>query len=170
MDGTYERIDDRPALRFERRLAHPVDAVWRAITEPSELAHWFPNEVKVDLRVGGRMGFTFPQGDYPPMEGEVLELDPPRRLAFTWGDDELRFELEPIDEGRGCLLRFTDLIEERDKAARDAAGWHVCLDRMEHHLAGELALAPDSSATGEWREHYERYSASGLPTGAPLPG
>lgn len=169
MHGTYDTVDGRPALRFERRLAHPVDAVWRAITEPSELSRWFPNEVSVELRLGGRMTFTFADGRYPPMDGEVLELDPPRRLAFSWGDDELRFELEPLDDGRGCLLRFTDVLEERDKAARDAAGWHVCIDRMEQHLAGLPATAPDSSATGEWRGLYEDYERRGLPTGAEIP-
>ena len=59
MHGTLETIDDRPALRFERRLAHPVDAVWRAVTEPAELAHWFPSSVSGDVRVGGRLSFTF---------------------------------------------------------------------------------------------------------------
>jgi uncharacterized protein YndB with AHSA1/START domain len=42
MDGTLETIDGRPALRFERRLAHSVERVWRAVSEPAELARWFP--------------------------------------------------------------------------------------------------------------------------------
>ena len=37
MSGSYATIQDQPALRFERRLAHPIDVVWRAITEPDEL-------------------------------------------------------------------------------------------------------------------------------------
>ena len=41
MRGTYETVDNRPALRFERRLAHPIDKVWRAVTEPDELGRWF---------------------------------------------------------------------------------------------------------------------------------
>jgi uncharacterized protein YndB with AHSA1/START domain len=42
MHGTYEIVDDRSALTFERRLSHSVERVWRAVTEPAELAHWFP--------------------------------------------------------------------------------------------------------------------------------
>src|SRR2546427_343533 len=99
MHGTLETIDGRPALRFERRLAHPVDAVWRAVTEPSELTHWFPSSVSGDLRAGGRLSFAFETDGVPPMEGEVLELEPPRRFAFLWGEDELRFELEPAEGG-----------------------------------------------------------------------
>ena len=59
MHGTYAEAEGRQALRFERRLTHPVDVVWRAITEPGELAHWFPSAVTIDLRVGGAMRFEF---------------------------------------------------------------------------------------------------------------
>ena len=41
-DGTLETIDGRPALRFERRLAWPVERVWQAVSEPAELERWFP--------------------------------------------------------------------------------------------------------------------------------
>ena len=41
-DGTLETIDGRPALRFERTLAHSVERVWRAISDPAELERWFP--------------------------------------------------------------------------------------------------------------------------------
>src|SRR5437588_626651 len=128
MHGTYETIDERPVLRFERGLAHPVDAVWRALTDPAELAHWFPSTVEVDeLRPGGRMAFRFATEGVPDLEGEIIEADPPRRLVFTWGDDELTFELEPQADGERCLLRFSVVLDTHEKAARDAAGWHVCL-------------------------------------------
>jgi uncharacterized protein YndB with AHSA1/START domain len=170
MDGSYVKVDGRPALRFERRLAHPVDAVWRAITLPGELAKWFPSSVEGDLQVGGELSFTFPMDGVPPMAGEVLELDAPRRLAFTWGEDELRFELEPIDDGSGTLLRFIDVLGDEGKAARDGAGWHVCLDTLEKQLAGVTTDMPGSRPSDEWREHYERYVAAGLPATAELPG
>jgi uncharacterized protein YndB with AHSA1/START domain len=161
MHGTYETIDDRPALRFERRLNHPVERVWRAISEPEELKAWFPSTVSGEIAPGASLTFTFEQGEAPAMHGEVTEHDPPRRLAFYWGDDHLRFELEPA--GDGCLLRFTALLDARDKAARDAAGWHTCLDRLEAALAG--AAAGDDA----WRELYAEYERRGLPTGAPVP-
>jgi uncharacterized protein YndB with AHSA1/START domain len=167
MHGTYETIDERPVLRFERRLAHPVDAVWRAVTEPDELAQWFPNTVEVDLRPGGRMAFTFPGGEAPPLQGEVVEIDPPRRFVFMWGGDELSFDLEPQDDGDGCLLRLTVALDDREKAARDAAGWHVCLDGLERLLADGAAARPFPA--DEWRGHYEEYARLGLPTGAPIP-
>jgi uncharacterized protein YndB with AHSA1/START domain len=174
MHGTYETIDGRPALRFERQLAHPVDAVWRAVTEPSQLAHWFPAEVTVDHRVGGRMTFDFPDEELPPGSGEVTEFDPPRVFAFDWdgfedGVDHLRFELEPVMGGEACLLRFTHVITSSERASRDAAGWHVCLDRLGESLAGGDARAPTSEPTADWRELYEDYQRRGLPAGAEIP-
>ena len=77
--GTYEEEDGRPAVRFQRSLRQPVDAVWRVITDPGELGHWFPCAVELELRVGGPMTFTFAPGE--TQSGEVLELDPPRVFA-----------------------------------------------------------------------------------------
>ena len=167
MHGIYETVDGRPALRFERRLAHPIDVVWRAVTEPSELAHWFPARVEIDHRPGGAISFVFADDEAPPSDGEVIEFEPPRRFAFTWGDAELRFELEP--DASGCRLVFVYLFDEREAAARDSAGWHVCLDLLERWLAGESPEAPDSEATEEWRTHYEEYRRRGFPSGAPVP-
>lgn len=179
MYGTYESIDARPALRFERRLTHPVEAVWSAITESAELAHWFPCKVEADLRVGGQMTFEFEQialedrptdddGGYT-MRGEVTELDPPRVFAFMWGNDRLRFELIPAAGGTETDLRFTVLLDGSEKAARDGAGWTVCLDRLESRLTGLAAQAPANEAAGEWREYYDEYVRQGFPAGAPLP-
>ena len=165
--GAYDPIENRPALSFERCLSHPVEVVWRAITEADELEHWFPSRVEVDeLGPGAEMTFTFenmPIEDAPmTMTGRVTELDPPRRFAFTWGEDHLRFELEPVADEDACVLRLTVLLDARDKAARDAAGWHVCLDRLEQWLGGR-------GVNGEWRGYYDEYQRRGVPAGAPIP-
>jgi uncharacterized protein YndB with AHSA1/START domain len=167
MHGTYETVDGRPALRFERRLDHPVERVWRAVTDPAELRFWFPAAVEVDLRADGPMAFTFDDPAFPRTEGRVLALDEPRRFWFSWGGEELRFDLEPV--GEGCRLVFTHLLEQRDAAARDAAGWHVCLAALEDRLAGRPAQAPGTEPTAEHRALHEEYERRGLPTGAPVP-
>ena len=151
--------------------------MWQAITEPDELEHWFPSAVEADLRVGGKMKFTFEQTCCPTgrtrWPGEVTEFDPPRVFAFTWGppghEDHLRFELEPVDGETGCTLRLTVALGTRDKAARDAAGWHVCLDRLERLVAGEDGPAV-TGASGDWRELYEEYQRRGAPAGRQIPG
>src|SRR4051794_19547524 len=156
------RYDDG-ALHFERRLHHPVEKVWRAVSEPAQLGRWFPCAVEVDeLRVGAPLRFVFPDGVAEPMDGTVSEVDPPRLLAFTWGDDELRFELEA--DGSDTVLRFTHVLDSRDKAARDAAGWEVCFATFEAVLDGE-----EPAERSDWRGHYEAYEHLGFPTGAPVP-
>lgn len=170
MYGTYQTIENRPALRFERRLSHPVDVVWRAITESDQLEEWFPSRVEVDeLRTGAEMTFRFenmPIDAPSTLTGRVTAFDPPRLFEFYWGEDHLRFDLEPAAGGEdACVLRLTVLLDSREKAARDGAGWHVCLDR----LAGSLAGA-EPGGRENWRAHYEEYQRRGVPAGAPIPG
>ncbi|HTP23275.1 MAG TPA: SRPBCC family protein [Solirubrobacteraceae bacterium] len=165
MYGSYATIEDTPTLTFERRLSHPVERVWRAITEPGELGHWFPSKVVVDELVpDAEMSFEFEDMplDLPStMTGRVTDVDPPRLFGFYWGEDHLRFELDPAQEG--CKLRLTVALGARDKAARDAAGWHVCLDRLEEQLGS-------AGAGREWRGYYDEYQRRGVPAGAPIPG
>jgi uncharacterized protein YndB with AHSA1/START domain len=171
MEASYQIIDERPTLRFERRIAHPVEAVWRAVTEPDQLAHWFPCSVRVDLRLGGQMEFEFPQGVLPEeastMFGQVTELDPLRRFSFLWGADHLHFALEPIEDGEACLLVLTVELDSADKAARDGAGWHRCLDALQTLLDGGGVPRPHDSEA--WRTVYEEYKRRGFPATAPLP-
>jgi uncharacterized protein YndB with AHSA1/START domain len=168
MNGTYEEIDGRPALRFERSFSQPVERVWRAVSDPDEMGRWFPARVTADLQPGGAMSFEFDDPDAPPTTGEVTQLDPPRLLAFKWGEDLLRFELEP--EGEGSRLVFIHFLANRDEAARNAAGWDICLRELDRQLAGEPAAAPGTGVTPEWRDLYDKYIESGLPSGAPVPG
>ena len=136
--GTLERAGDRWRLRFVRTLPHPPEKVWRALTEPSHLAAWFPADIEGERVAGGRLRFVFRNGEGPPGEGEMVRFDPPSVMELRWGDELLRFELEPAgdDTAPGCVLTLLDTFEELGKAARDAAGWHTCLDLLALHLAG----------------------------------
>jgi uncharacterized protein YndB with AHSA1/START domain len=127
----------RPQLRFTRKLAHSPEKVWRAITEPEHLKAWFPDQIAGDFVVGATLRFSEAEGRLEPFEGKVSIVDPPRVLAFTWGTDSLRFELEP--DGAHTILTLLDTFDELGKAARDGAGWHECLDYLEVELAGDTA-------------------------------
>jgi uncharacterized protein YndB with AHSA1/START domain len=153
MNGTLHEEDGRFALRFERRFAHPAEKVWRALTDPAELRHWFPQVVEADLRPGGKMRFSPREGEsYDAWDGEVTEFEPPRVFAFLWGTDVLRWELR--SDGGGCVLVFTDTFGELGKAARDGAGWHVCLEALVGRLDGT-----DPPAAGRWREVHPGYAS-----------
>jgi uncharacterized protein YndB with AHSA1/START domain len=125
-------LDDGPVLRLERRYRHSPERVWRALTDPEEVAHWFPSGEPL----------------------EVSELQAPRLLAGTWFGDELRFELRPDDDG--CVLVFTHAFADRDTAARTAAGWDRCFARLDALFAGHPLGEADSLA--EWPAVHERYA------------
>jgi uncharacterized protein YndB with AHSA1/START domain len=165
--GTYVELDGRPAVRFQRRYNHPVDRLWAAITDPDELTHWFPSKVAMKPEVGGTIEFT-DDPNAPARTGTILVYEPPTRLAYSWGENELRFELEPVGE-HGCQLTLIDLLPASDIAARNAAGWTVCLAELDKHVAGQNADGPHSDTAEPWREHYDFYVASGMPSDAPIP-
>ena len=68
------------------------------------------------------------------------------------------------------MLTLTDVIESRDAAARNAAGWAVCLAELDKHVAGLIAGGPHGSTAESWREHYADYVTAGMPSGAAIPG
>jgi uncharacterized protein YndB with AHSA1/START domain len=154
--ATLRTIDGQPVLRFERRLRHSPAKVWRAVSDPAEMAHWFPATVEAELRPGAPMRFTFPEeavvdGSW---DGEVLEVDPPKVFMFRWNEDVLRFELIP--DGDGCRLVFTQTVGGgpvgRLSVGRNAAGWDSCLAALAARLDGEQAEPFD-----DWLGAIERY-------------
>jgi uncharacterized protein YndB with AHSA1/START domain len=166
--GRYSDGDGQPRIRFERTFPHPVHTVWSAISDPEQLGQWFPTTVDWDeLAPGAAIRFHFAEVDYPDMIGQVREVEAPSRLAFTWGDDELLFELEPDAGGAGCRLAFTVALDAAEKAARDGAGWEACLDALGLVAGGERPARP--LPTDSWRDYYEAYQRQGVPAGAEIP-
>lgn len=160
-DATLITDGARPAVRLERQLPDPPATVWGALTEREQLRSWFPCDVIVD---GGEWvqgaDITFP---FPPevidmtLTGEVLEVDEPHVLAYTWGEDTLRFELSASDGGTRLVL-INELAS--GSAARNAAGWDTCLDR----LAGAEPV-PDA-----WQPRFRAYAARFEPEVGPQEG
>jgi uncharacterized protein YndB with AHSA1/START domain len=115
----------REVRRFERRLAHPPEKVWRALTESGELSHWFPADIHGAPEEGAPLRFVFRDGEEPNAEGTVTECDPPRVLSYTMGDETLRWELFPTKEG--CVLVLTT---ETARTERGSAGFRACTTRL----------------------------------------
>jgi uncharacterized protein YndB with AHSA1/START domain len=135
-------------LRFTRQLPHPPDKVWRAITEPEHLEAWFPQRVVGEWKVGAPLKFLSQYGDF---DGEVIAVDPKASVEFRWGTDIIRLEIAP--HGQGTTLTLLDTIDQVGKAARDSAGWHECLDRLDDHLNGVVV----PTARQGWKQLHAGY-------------
>ena len=170
--GTYLEIDGRPAVRFERVYPHAVERVWRAVTDPAQMRHWFPSpEVAYDGRTGGTMTLSGDPYAPEPRTSTVLVWDPPHRFSFGWGGDELHFTLS--DAGDGCRLVMVDLLSSEGAAARNAAGWEACLEQLARTVEGRpgAGAAGGGQAGGmdAFRPVLEQYKAAGLPDDGWLP-
>ena len=73
--GTLARQGDRWTLTFTRKLAHPREKVWRAVTEPEHLAVWYPQEIVGERKAGAALRFVSSAGD--GYDGQMLVFDPP---------------------------------------------------------------------------------------------
>jgi uncharacterized protein YndB with AHSA1/START domain len=144
--GTLERDGELCVLRYRRVLPQRPETVWRALTEDAHLAGWFPTTIEGERSRGAPLRFSFRNGEAASFDGEMLVVDPPSVLELRWGDDTLRFEVG--SEGAGSVLSLTVTFPEYGKAARDAAGWHVCLDQLLYVVADE---EPPDTGSDRWR-------------------
>jgi uncharacterized protein YndB with AHSA1/START domain len=149
-EATLITTGGKPVLRFERFLPRPVEDVWRSVTDPVELRAWFPTRIEIDRwETGATLTHHFDDQPLPPLAGRVLECSPPHRLTFTWGDDTIGFELSATNGGTTFVL--TEELAA-SAAARNAAGWEVCLERL-----------VEGSVDQDWRSRFERYSETFVP-------
>jgi uncharacterized protein YndB with AHSA1/START domain len=124
-------------------VPQPRERVWRAITDRAALADWlFPNDFLPVL--GHRFTFQVPPNPKMNFDGltvhsEVLECDPPSRLAFSWSagplvDTRVSFRLETVGEGTRLFFEHSgfDLTQPGIKPARFGAeyGWTKMLGEL----------------------------------------
>jgi uncharacterized protein YndB with AHSA1/START domain len=142
--------NDGLVLRLTRFLPFPRAVVYRALTDPSQLAKWWgprgfsAPSVDFDPLVGGsyRIAMQPPEGDLFYLSGEFREVDPPARLAFTfrWSppdpDDRetlVSLSLKDRDGGTEVLLIHGGFATEARRALHEA-GWTESLGRLEQVL------------------------------------
>lgn len=134
-------------LHLERVLPAPRSLVFRAHTEPGELAKWWGPKgftapsVHLDLRVGGsyRIAMQPPGGDLFYLSGQFREVDPPSRLAFTfrWEDPDPEDRETVVTISLGDLGESTELIVDQGvfaterRLALHTQGWTEGLDRLQ---------------------------------------
>lgn len=146
-------------LILVRELRHPPEKVWQAITDPAHLREWAPFDSDANLgRVGTKTKLTTVGARTPHVtETTVTRADPPRSLVYNWGDNEMRWDLEPL--GGGTRLTLWTSIGRR-YIAMGAAGWHIAFDVLDHLLRGTplgRAVGPDAMKFG-WKQLNAEYA------------
>ena len=90
------------------------------------------------------------------MESRITELDPPRKIVFTWGkgSGDVSFELEPRGE-RVLLTVIHRRLPDRGMLLGVSSGWHAHLDVLAARLAGSEP-EPFWDDVARLRKEYER--------------
>jgi uncharacterized protein YndB with AHSA1/START domain len=139
-------------IRREVLIPQPREQVWRALTDSAALAEWmFPNDFVP--RVGHHFTFQVPPNPKVGFDGlvvrcEVLECEPPSRLAFSWSAGGLEgtrvsFRVEPDGDGTRVLFEHSGFDVSQpwgNQAFRGAEfGWAKMLKQLVAVVAGLAA-------------------------------
>jgi uncharacterized protein YndB with AHSA1/START domain len=154
---TGQRSAARAVADFEQgtilasvEIAAPPERVFRALTS-QELVEWWgaegvyqTKEWSADLRVGGRWRATGVTADGKPyvVDGEFIEVDPPRKLVQTWNPDwdgghvtRLTYRLEPIPDGTRVTVKHEGFQSRAESIASHTEGWELVLGWLSRHCA-----------------------------------
>jgi len=150
----YGALIEPATLQIQRLLPGPVDRVWAYLTQSDLRRQWMASGA-MELKVGAPFALTWRNSDLsdPPgqrpegfseshsMESVILELDPGRKLVFTWNRGEVSFELAPA--GDKVLLTVTHRrVPDHASLLNVSAGWHAHLDVLVARISGKTLATP----------------------------
>jgi uncharacterized protein YndB with AHSA1/START domain len=145
----YGVVSEPMTVKIERLLPGPIERVWSYLTE-SELRRQWLAAGKMDLTPGASFELVWRNDELNENPGkrpdgfsaesrmtcEIIAVDPPRKLSFTWEDgSDVTFDLTP--KGRDVLLTITHhRISDRPNLLGISAGWHAHLEMLAARAAG----------------------------------
>jgi uncharacterized protein YndB with AHSA1/START domain len=166
--NAYGEITEPGTLTIQRRLPGPIERVWAYLTKSDLRRQWLAAGA-MEMKVGASCELVWrnaelndPPSPTPPghseehrMEVRITELDPPRKLAITWGSTGgVTFELQP--RGDDVLLTVTHhRVTDRDILRKVSAGWHMHLDVLAARIAGQQPQ-PFWDGWSKLQKDYER--------------
>ncbi|MDG6997789.1 MAG: SRPBCC domain-containing protein [Nitrososphaerota archaeon] len=163
-NGAVITNGDKATLIFRRRLEHPPEVVWKAITEPSQLASWYMTKAVIDCREGGSIDFVSGPSRLH-VTGRILVWKPPLVFEHEWkvesraelpsGEDAI-IHWELHGDGAGTVLHLEHRKLNTQTALGFAPGTHAFMDRLEAYL-GKQSLP-------NWQERYQQIAAQYPPS------
>jgi uncharacterized protein YndB with AHSA1/START domain len=143
MDTTTETT----SLERTISIAAAPETVWEFLVDPTKMTRWMGMRAELDPRAGG--GYRCEVIPGHTAAGEVVELDPPRRLVFTWGWEQSGDEASPVPpgsstieieltpDGDGTSLHFVHRdLPSAEATTSHAHGWDHYLPRLETAAGG----------------------------------
>lgn len=135
MDATSETT----AVERELAIDASPEAVWEFLVDPEKATRWMGQKATFEPRPGGLYRVEVIPGN--TAVGEFVELDPPRRLVFTWGWEPgskatlppgaSTIEIDLVPNGDGTTLRFRHHgLPDAEAAQSHAHGWDHYLERL----------------------------------------
>ncbi|WP_313291312.1 SRPBCC family protein [Rhizobium rhizoryzae] len=159
MQDRYGTLAGPTVLVIKRLLPGPIERAWSYLMDSDLRSRWLASgeitpEVGTSFELTWRNDSLTDGPGSPRPEGfgaehslacRVLAIDPPRRLAFTWGTSaEVVFDLK--EQGNQVLFTITHSgVSERAMLLMVSAGWHAHLDTL-------LAASTGSPRPDFWTE------------------
>ena len=135
-------VTEETAVVRELSIAARPETVWEFLVDPEKATRWMGIDATLEPTPGGVYRVTVLSGNVA--SGSFVEVDPPRRLVFTWGwegehdspgmaaapgSTTIEIELEP--EADGTRLRFVHRdLPTPEATAAHAHGWEHYLERL----------------------------------------
>lgn len=134
-----ETTAENTSVEREIAIGASPETVWEFLVDPDKATRWMGKAASFDPRPGGAYRVEVIPGN--TAMGEFIELDPPRRLVYTWGwepggassvpPDSTTVEIELVPNGAGTTLRFSHRGLPNEEATQSHAhGWDHYLERL----------------------------------------
>ena len=168
------KVGETWTLILVREFRHSPAKGWQALTDPLHLREWAPFDADRNLEAPGPVKLKTVEAPTPYVsETSVKRAEAPRLLEYSWGGNDLRWELQPLGDGTRLTLWHNI---PRGFVSMGAAGWHICFDVLDRFLSGEpigRIVAGEAMAFGGWQRLNTEYAkllgveAPSWPPGAP---
>jgi uncharacterized protein YndB with AHSA1/START domain len=142
-----EATTDTTIVEREVAIAASPETVWHFLVDEEKATRLMGETASFDARPGGLYRVGVIPGN--TARGEFVELDPPRRLVFTWGWEpgpqansavppgSSTIEIDLVPDGDGTTLRFVHRdLPSAEAAQSHAHGWDHYLERLRVAAAG----------------------------------
>ena len=140
-----------PTLQVRRTIRAPRQRVFDAWTKAEEVKKWHApgplhaSLVEIDLRVGGHYHIVMvePDGKEHSVSGAYREVDPPRKVVYTWSHDgdhaikDTLITVEFLERGDSTEVVLTHAIADDKERASHAQGWTSILEKLDAAYSGK---------------------------------